>query len=68
MKTIFLICGAIGMIFITLRCGEMETNHLIGLSTATLLCYMIYIHDSLEEKINNKNKKSDETKSKENPN
>jgi hypothetical protein len=51
MKTIFLICGGIGMIYITLRCGVMETNHLIGLSTATLLCYMIYIHDSLEEKI-----------------
>jgi hypothetical protein len=68
MKTLFLIFGGIGMIYISLRCGVMETNHLIGLCTATLLCYMIYVHDSLEEKLNNKNKKSDETKSKENPN
>ena len=51
MKIIFLIAAAMGLICITLRCEVMETNDLIALSTTTLACYMIYIHDSLEEKI-----------------
>jgi len=56
MKVIFLIAAAIGLIEMLIYGKTMETNHLIMLCTTILACYIIYVHDSLEEKIN-KNKK-----------
>ena len=51
MKVIFLIAAAIGLIVMTIFGGKMETNHLIMLCTPTIICYIIYVHDSLEQKI-----------------
>ena len=55
MKIIFLIAGAIGIIDAMFRFKVMETNNFIALCTCTILCFLIYVHDSLEEKINNNN-------------
>jgi hypothetical protein len=55
-RYIFLIAAAIGLIDIDIYGKTMETNHLIMLCTVTIICYIIYVHDSLEEKINNNKK------------
>jgi hypothetical protein len=54
MRIIFLIAAAIGLIDMDIFGKTMETNHLIMLCTVTIICYIIYIHDSLKEKIKNK--------------
>ena len=54
MKHIFLISATIGLIDITIFGKTMETNHLIILCTAIIVCFIYYVHDSLEEEINKK--------------
>jgi uncharacterized membrane protein len=55
MRIIFLIASMIGIIDVTFFGEKMNTNHLIMLCTIIIICYLIYIYDSLEEKINNNN-------------
>ena len=51
MKIIFLIAAAIGVADMLIFGKTMETNNLIMLCTSIILCYIVYIHDSLEEKM-----------------
>jgi hypothetical protein len=50
-RYVFLIAAAIGLIYMDIYGGKMETNHLIMLCTTIIICYIIYVHDSLEEKL-----------------